>query len=387
MYNSKYIFSQLTLFLDRNHFNFLVRKYNGDSYVKSFTCWNQLLVLMFGQFSQRKSLRDLTMAIGAHRNKLYHLGFGKSVKLSNLSKANNSRDYRIFEDYAYSMVAKAQKKLEDDVFKLGGKVYAFDSTTIDLCLSVYEWAKFRCTKAGIKVHTLFDLETHIPEFFHITSANVHDSQTMDKIDYQKDAFYVFDRGYNDFVQLYYINIIGSFFVIRGKQNLNYRVIRWKRKMKKNIISDSIVKLDGYMSSMKYPTAFRRIVYHDEEQDREFTFLTNALSLEAQKVADLYKSRWQIELFFKWMKQHLNIQRFWGTTENAVRIQIYTAIITYCLAAIIYHDLKLDCSVYEMLQVLSMSLTDTTNIRELLDKPNYNIEKELYGSSEPLLFNF
>ena len=175
MYSIKYVFTQITSFLDRNHFNYLVRKYKGDSYVKSFTCWNQLLVLMFGQLCQRKSLRDLSMAIGAHKNKLFHLGFGKSVTLSNLSKANNSRDYRIFEDFAYHMVAKAQKKLNTEVFKLGGKVYAFDSTTIDLCLSVYEWAKFRRTKAGIKVHTLFDLETHIPEFFHITSANVHDS--------------------------------------------------------------------------------------------------------------------------------------------------------------------------------------------------------------------
>ena len=189
---------------------------------------------MFGQLCQRKGLRDLSMAIGAHRDKLYHLGFGKSVTLSNLSKANNSRDYRIFEDYAYFMVAQAQKKLNADVFKLGDKVYAFDSTTIDLCLSVYEWAKFRRTKAGIKVHTLFDLETHIPEFFHITSANVHDSKAMDEIDYQKDAFYVFDRGYNDFYQLNNINSLGSYFVVRGKQNLNYRVIRWKRRMKKNI---------------------------------------------------------------------------------------------------------------------------------------------------------
>ena len=387
MYSIKYVFSQITSFLDRSKFNRLVAKYNGDSYVKSFTCWNQLLVLMFGQLCQRKSLRDLSMAIGAHRDKLYHLGFGKSVTLSNLSKANNSRDYRIFEDYAYFMVAQAQKKLNADVFKLGGKVYAFDSTTIDLCLSVYEWAKFRRTKAGIKVHTLFDLETHIPEFFHITSANVHDSKAMDKIDYQKDAFYVFDRGYNDFYQLNNINSLGSYFVVRGKQNLNYRVIRWKRRMKKNILSDSIVKLDGYMSSRKYPNAFRRIVYYDEEQDREFTFLTNALSLEAQQVADLYKSRWQIELFFKWMKQHLNIQRFWGTTENAMRIQIYSAIITYCLAAIIHHDMKLKCSVYEMLQVLSMSLIDNSNIRDLLDPPNDNIVNELDGSSEPNLFNY
>lgn len=387
MYSFKYVFTQITSFLDRSKFNRIVAKYNGDSYVKSFTCWNQLLVLMFGQLSQRKSLRDLSKAIQAHRHKLYHLGFGKSVTLSNLSKANNSRNYRIFEDYAYHMVSLAQQKLDTDAFKLGGKVYAFDSTTIDLCLNVYEWAKFRRTKAGIKVHTLFDLDTHIPEFFHITSANVHDFKAMDKIDYQKDAFCVFDRGYNDFTQLYNINTLESFFVVRGKQNLNYRVIRWKRKMKKNIISDSIVKLEGYMSSRKYPIAFRRIVYYDEEQDREFTFLTNALSLEAHRVADLYKNRWQIELFFKWMKQHLNIQKFWGTTENAVRIQIYSAVISYCLAAIIHHELKLRCTIYEMLQVLNMSLTDIENMRDLLGQPNDNIINERNGYSEPNLFNF
>lgn len=368
----------MTQFLNRNKFNYIVSKYTGDYYVKSFTCWNHLLVLMFGQLSKRGSLRDLVMAVGANRNKMYHLGFGKSVTLSNLSKANTTRDYRIFEECAYYMIEQAQKKRINDVFKLGGKVYAFDSTTIDLCLSVYHWAKFRKSKGGIKVHTLYDLETQIPAFLHITTASVHDMNAMDKIPYEPDAFYVFDRGYNDFKRLFCINEIGSFFVVRGKANMNFRVIHWKRKMPKNILSDSIVKLVGYMSEKKYPSAFRRIVFYDEEQNREFTFLTNALGLNVQTVALLYKNRWQIELFFKWMKQHLNIQKFWGENENAVRIQIYSAVCAYCLVAIIHHDLNLDCSIYEILQILSMSLTNDDDIRELLNKSNFNIVNELNG---------
>lgn len=387
MYDKRFVFAQLTSFLNRNKFNYIVSKYNGDSYVKSFSCWNQLLALMFGQLSQRKSLRDLSMALGAHREKAYHLGLGKNVTRSNLSKANSNRDYRIFEEYAYYMVKTAQSKRSIDAFRVGGKVFAFDSTTVDLCLSVYSWAKFRKTKGGIKIHTLYDLEAQVPAFFHITTASVHDMNAMDIIPYQANAFYIFDRGYNDFKRLFNINEIESFFVIRGKNNMNFRHIRWKRKLKRNILSDSIVKLEGFTSERKYPKAFRRIAYFDEEQRRTFIFLTNALGLDAQKIADLYKNRWQIELFFKWMKQHLNIQRFWGETENAVKIQIYSAITAFCLVAIVQHDMKLDCTIYEILQILSMSLTDTTNIRELLDKSNFNNFKELYDSSEPLLFNF
>ena len=274
-----------------------------------------------------------------------------------------------------------------DIFKLHGKVYAFDSTTIDLCLSVYDWAHFRRAKGGIKVHTLFDLEAQVPTIFHITKAKVNDVNGMDVIPYEPNAFYVFDRGYNDFRRLFHINELGSFFVVRAKKTLKYQHVRWKRRMKKNVLSDSIIRLTIYKSSHDYPAVLRRIEYFDEEQNRIFVYLTNALSLDALDVANLYKNRWQIELFFKWMKQHLNIQRFWGTTENAVRIQIYSAIITYCLAAIIHHDMKLKCSVYEMLQVLSMSLIDNSNIRDLLDPPNDNIVNELDGSSEPNLFNY
>jgi len=387
MHKEKFVFAQLVEFLNADKFRHIVDKYQGNRYIKSFTCWNQLLVLMFGQLCNRKSLRDLAMAIGAHRGKGYHLGFGSDVKLSNLSKANTNRDYRIFEEFAYYMVGKAQSKRMDNIFKLGGKVYAFDSTTIDLCLNVYQWARFRKTRGGVKIHTLFDLETQIPTFFHITPAAVNDVNAMDVILYEPGSFYVFNRGYNDFKRLFKINGIRSMFVVRAKNNLQCKAVRWKRRMPKNVRSDCVVIFTGYMSEKHYPKPLRKIVFYDEDQDREFTFLTNVFSLGALQVALLYKNRWQIELFFKWMKQHLNIQKFWGVTENAVRIQIYSAITTYCLVAIVHHDLKLECTVYEMLQILSMSLTDKANLKDLLNKSNFNNVNERCGSSEPSLFVF
>ena len=385
MHKEKFVFAQLAEFLNGDKFRHIVDKYKGNNYVKSFTCWNQLLVLMFGQLSNRKSLRDLALVITAHHKKSFHLGFGKSVTLSNLSKANTNRDYRIFEEFAYYMIGQARAKRIQDVFELGGNVYAFDSTTIDLCLSVYEWARFRRAKGGIKIHTLYDLEAQVPAFIHITEASVNDVRAMDEMPYEPGAFYVFDRGYNDFKRLRVISELESFFVVRAKANLQFKAVRWKRRMPENVLSDSFIRLTGYASEKKYPGLLRRIVFYDKEQNREFTFLTNALTLDALKVTLLYKNRWQIELFFKWMKQHLNVQRFWGTTENAVRIQIYSAVTAYCLVAIVHHDLKLECSIYEALQILGMSLMDTTPIRTLLDKSNYKDVKEQTDNSEPLLF--
>ena len=387
MYKSKFVFAQLHSFLDYQKFRHIVDKYQGNRYVKTFTCWNQLLVLMFGQLCNRISLRDLIVAIEAHRSKSYHLGFGSSVTRSNLAKANQNRDYRIFEEYAYHLVVIAQSKRTNDVFKLGGKVYAFDSTTIDLCLSVFWWAKFRKKKGGIKVHTLYDVETQIQTFFHITTASVNDVNAMDVIPYQHDAYYIFDRGYNDFKRLYKINTIGSYFVVRAKKNIQYKAVKWKRKLPKNVLSDTLIELTGFYPKQYYPERFRLIRYWDEEQKREFMFLTNALSLTSLQVANLYKNRWQIELFFKWLKQHLKIERFWGVTENAVRIQIYSAIITYCLVAIVQSELWIERTTYEVLQILSISLTDTANLRDLFDKSNFKNVKELDMVSEPNLFNF
>ena len=387
MHQDKFIFAQLVSFLNRNHFNYLVRKYEGDKYVKFFSCWNQLLTLMFGQLSNRESLRDLIVAINAHQKKSYHLGFGKHVTKSNLAKANQNRDYHIFEDFAYFLVNEARRKRAVDIFKLGGNIYAFDSTTIDLCLDVFWWAKFRKYKGGIKIHTLYDIETQIPTFFHVTNAKVNDVNAMDVIPYEIGSYYVFDRGYNDFKRLYKIKTLDSFFVIRSKKNLQYKCIKWKRRLPKNILSDAEIELTGYYPHQYYPESLRLIRYWDNESNKEFTYLTNAKHLTAQQIANLYKNRWQVELFFKWLKQHLKIKKFWGTTENAVRIQIYAAISAYCLVAIIQHDMKLKRSTYELLQILSISLTDKTPLRELFDKTIFNNDKERNSSNEPLLFNF
>jgi hypothetical protein len=387
MYQEKYVFAQLVSFLDRNHFNYLVRKYGGDRYVKHFTCWNQLLAMMFGQLSNRVSLRDLIVALDAHRTKCYHLGVGKQVTKTTLARANQDRDCRIFEDFAYHMIAEAQRKRATDIFKLSGNVYAFDSTTIDLCLSVFWWAKFRKKKGGVKAHVLYDVEAQVPKFFHITNASVHDSKVMKEIPIESGSYYIFDRAYNNFKELYRIHQAGGYFVVRAKKNLQYETVSWKRRLPKNVMSDSTIRLTIYKSSKDYPTTLRRVVYWDDEQKREFVFLSNATHITSLQVADLYKNRWQVELFFKWLKQHLKIKKFWGTTENAVRIQIYCAIIAYCLVAIVQKDMQLDRSTYEVLQILGISLTDKTHLRDLLDSTKSQNVKELFSPNGPNLFNF
>ena len=387
MFQDKFVFSQLTSFLDRNHFNYLVRKYGGDKYVKHLTCWNQLLALMFGQLCNRESLRDVIVALEAHRSKCFHLGLGrKPIAKTTLATANQNRDYRIFEEFAFYMMTQAREKRATDIFKLGGKVYAFDSTTIPLCLSVFWWAKFRKKKGGVKAHVLYDLEAQVPAFYHITTASVNDSKAMQEIPYETDAYYIFDRGYNNFKELCRILRMESFFVVRAKSNLQYKCVRWKRRLPKNILTDAEIELTVCKSRKDYPENLRLVRYYDEEQDREFMFLTNAMDLTAQQVADLYKNRWQIELFFKWLKQHLKIKKFWSTTENAVRIQISAAITAYCLVAILQHDMQLKRSTYEVLQILSMSLTDKTPLRELFDKTYSNDVKEQSGPLIPGLFD-
>ena len=387
MHKDKFVFSQLIVFLDRNKFNYIVRKHDGDKYVKHFTCWNQLLSLMFGQLSNRESLRDLIIALDAHHSKCYHLGIGRNVSRSSLSRANQDRDYHIFEEYAYYLINEARQKRATEIFKLGGNIYAFDSTTIDLCLAVFWWAKFRKKKGGIKVHTLYDVETQIPAFIHITEAAVHDSKAMKEIPYESGSYYIFDRAYNNFKMLYKVHQIDAFFVVRAKKNLQYKSIKWKRRLPKNVLSDVTIELIGFYPKQYYPEQFRLVRYWDEEQKREFVFLTNAMHISALQVAELYKNRWQVELFFKWLKQHLKIKKFWGTTENAVRVQIYSAICTYCLVAIVQHDMQLDRSTYEVLQILSISLTDKTLLRDLFDKTKFQNDKERFGPNGPNLFNY
>ena len=387
MNKNKYIFAQLVEFLDKDKFRHLVDKYNGNRYVKSFTCWNQLLALMFGQLSNRESLRDVVVALEAHHTKCYHLGIGRNpIAKTTFASANQNRDYRIFEDFAFFMMEQARKKQATDIFKLKGHVYAFDSTTIPLCLSIFWWAKFRKKKGGVKTHVLYDLEAQVPAYFHFSTASVHDSKAMKYIHYESGSYYVFDRGYNAFKELHKIHLHESFFVVRAKKNLQFKCIRWKRRLPKNVLTDSVIELTDIITRQKYPERLRLVKYRDESQDREFVFLTNAFHLTSLEIAELYKNRWQVELFFKWLKQHLKIKKFWGTTENAVRIQISTAIISYCLVAIVQHDMQLKRSTYEVLQILSISLTDKTCLKELFDKTNFNDVKELSSSLFPGLFD-
>ena len=387
MNKDKYVFSQLTSNLDRSRFNDIVRKYQGDKYVKHFTCWNQLLALMFGQLSNRESLRDVIVALEAHQSKRYHLGMGREpIAKTTFATANQNRDYRIFEEFAFFMMEEARSKRAVDIFKLKGHVYAFDSTTIPLCLSVFFWAKFRKKKGGVKVHFLYDLEAQVPAYYHITTASVYDSMAMSGIPFESGSYYVFDRGYNAFAKLFHIHKVESFFVVRAKKNLQFKCLKWKRRLPKNVLTDAEIIFTEDGSFEKYPESLRLVRFHDEEQNRDFVFLTNAMHLSSLEVANLYKNRWQIELFHKWLKQHLKIKKFWGTTENAVRIQISAAIIAYCLVAIVQQSMKIERSTYEVLQILSISLTDKTPLQDLFEKTKINNVKDQIETLIPGLFD-
>ena len=273
------------------------------------------------------------------------------------------------------------------MFDLKGNIYAFDSTTTDLCMSLFEWAKFRKKKGGIKVHTLFDVEAGVPTFAYITEAKVHDVKAMDAIPYEAGSYYIFDRSYNDYKRLHATHTIGATFVVRAKKNVKYKRVSWKRNLQPNVLSDSVIQVTGHNQQESYPETLRLIRYWDEENQREFIFLTNNFDLSTLEVAELYRNRWQIELFFKWLKQHLKIKHFYGTSRNAVKIQVYVAIITFCLVAIVQHDMKLTLTTYVVLQILSVSLTAKMHLRDLLDKTNFQNVKDPSDSCEPLLFNF
>jgi len=379
MNKGKYIFAQLTDFLPRRVFDRIVENHLGNKYIRSFTCWNQMLCMVFGQLSSRDSMRDLILSLEAHQPKYYHLGFGSSVSRRNLGKANERRNCKIFEEFAYVLIDQARKSCYKNDFEIEveGNVYALDSTTIDLCLSVFWWAEFRKHKAGIKLHTLYDVKTSIPSFLHISNAKVHDVNILDIISFEKGSFYIVDKGYVDFSRLHKLHTQGSFFVTRAKDNMRFKRM-YSRKVDKTtgVQYDQIGKLETFKSRKSYPDKFRRIKYYDNEQDRVFIFITNNIDLKAEEIALLYKKRWEIELFFKWMKQHLKIKSFWGTTLNAVKIQVYCAVIAYCLVAIVGYKLKVNRSIYEILQILSISLLDKTSVREILTKCNYKNVKEL-----------
>ena len=387
MDKGKYVFAQITEFLPRRIFDRIVEKYQGNKLVRAFSCWNQMLCMVFGQLSNRDSLRDLNNAILAHRAKSYHMGFGKSFHLSTLARANINRDYRIYEEFATHLIALARKKnaVPDFEIKTEDHIYAFDSSIIELCLNVFCWATYRQNTGAVKMHTLYDVKTHIPCFTQITPAAVNDILMMDEIPYEKGSFYVFDRGYNCFERLYRIHSLASFFVFRARDNIKFRRI-YSNKVDKTtgIKTDQTGVFSVWKSRQRYPDKIRKITYTDCSTGRKFIFLTNNFRLQADQIALLYKYRWQIELFFKWIKQHLKITSFWGHTENAVKTQIYCAIITYCVVSILAKEIKSEHSIYEILQILGISLMDKTAIKELLTNTDYkNVKEPAYNL---LLFN-
>lgn len=382
MNQGKYVFTQIATFLPQRVFDRIVKEYNGNYRVRHFTCWNQMMAMMFGQLSNRDSLRDLVLTINTHPSKLYHMGFGKSISKSNLALANEQRPFEIFEAFAYHLIGEARKIcLNIDIeFSFSDAVYAFDSTTIDLCLNTFCWATFRRAKGAVKIHTQYDIRTSIPVFMEVTPASVHDVNAMDLITYEKGSFYIFDRGYLDYERLYFIHRALSFFVIRAKNNLKFKRI-YSNKIDKNtgVKYDQIGELTGFYSLQGYPEKIRKIKFYDADQNRTLIFLTNNLILPPEEIAKLYKNRWKIELFFKWIKQHFRITEFWGRTENAVKTQVYIAVITYTLIAIIKQKLKTKYSTYETLQILGASLLDKTSIQDLLKKPyDQEIKEQLYN---------
>jgi len=325
MNKGQYVFTQLCSFLPKVQFDWYVKRYEGNKYIKSFTCWNHLLVMIFGQLSNRESLRDLVSTLNAHQSKFNRLGFGMSVSRSNLAKANEIREVKIFEDMANLMISMARSKRsgEKDFF-LDGNVYAFDSSTISLCLSTYWWTKLHHDKGGVKLHTLFDVKTNIPAFNIITDAGIHDSRVMDRIPYEQGSYYVFDRAYMDTEQLYFIHRTESYFVVREKRKMKYSIVEDHNYNNPDtgVLADQTIRFEGHDSKKQYPDNIRRVTFYDKEGNKTFVFYTNNNLITPEDVALLYKYRWRIELFYKWLKQHLRIKEFYGTSENAVKIQIY-----------------------------------------------------------------
>lgn len=387
MHSGHYVFAQISKFLPKRCFERLTVKYDDRTRGWSLSHWNHLLVLMFGQLLGCKSLRELTDITVAHANKSFFLGFGKTpVNRQILSRANSLRDYRIFEEFAFHMVAIAQSKRLTREFELHGRFYAVDSTTIDLCLSVFRWAKFRTSKSGIRIHTQIDIVTEIPVFYRITNAQVHDVNSMDWLTYEPLACYVFDRGYFDLARLYEIHSSGAFFIIREKFHPAYEIESGYdfEERDDNVLRDQTVRFTGKRNKTNYPASVRRIVYYSPELRRTFTYYTNNFYLEATNIALLYRYRWQVELFFKWIKQHLRVKTFWGESENAVRIQIHVAIITYCLIGIIEHDMQIGRPIVEVMRILGSSLLTMDDIRELLEPFKQTDEKHDDGQ---LCFDF
>jgi len=389
MYTGKTLFAQIMDFLPWSTFHRITERYGGDYRVRTFRCAEQFRVMAFAQLTYRESLRDIEACLSAQTSKLYHMGIGESVSRSTLADANESRDWRIYADFAQSLITQARRLYAKESLgvDLSNTVYALDSTTIDLCLSTFPWATFRSSKAAVKVHTLLDLRGAIPSFVHISEGKLHDINIMDLLIPESGAFYVMDRAYVDFCRLYALHQAGSFFVTRAKSNLDARrVYSAPADRSAGIICDQRIALNGYYSHREYPNHIRRIRFKDSETGKMLVFLTNQTTLPALTICALYKARWQVELFFKWIKQHLRIKRFYGASENAVKTQIWIAVSVYLLIAIIKKRLNLEASLYTLLQIISVTLFEKMPLQQAFQGNSYithmhenKNQLNLYGS--------
>ena len=389
MYLGKTLFAQVMDFLPWKTFHRIVDRYGGDHRTRSLSCAEQFRVMAFAQLTYRESLRDIEVCLAAQAGKLYHMGIGAAVARSTLADANESRDWRIYFELAQRLIGKARALYVDEEFgvELANTVYALDATTIDLCLSMFPWAPFRSTKAAVKLHTLLDLRGAIPTFIHISDGKMHDVNVLDLLVIEAGAFYVMDRGYLDFERLYGLDQAKAFFVTRAKRNLDARRL-YSAPVNRDtgLVCDQTIALNGFYAAKHYPSHLRRIRYRDPESGKTLVFLTNQFALPALTICGLYRCRWQVELFFKWIKQHLRIKRFYGTSENAVRTQIWIAISVYVLVAIIKKQLRLDVTLHTLLQILSLTLFEKLPMQQVFGRVD-PVENNLISDRQLKLFEF
>lgn len=389
MYIGKTLFAQLMDFLPWTTFSRIVKRYEGDRYVKSLSCAQHFRVMAFAQLAYRESLRDIEVCLAAQSSKLYHMGLRQPVRRATLADANTKRDWRIYADFAQRLITQARGLYADTPLDIDwdGTAYALDSTTIDLCLTLFPWAPFRTTKSAVKVHTLLDLQGHIPSFIHVSDGKWHDVNVLDILLIEPGAFYIMDRAYVDFERLYMVHGSGAFFVTRAKRNLNARrVYSHAVDRSTGLICDQTIALNAQKSFDKYPDHFRRVRFKDPDTGETLVFLTNHFNLPAMTICKLYKARWHVELFFKWIKQHLRIKRFFGTSENAVKSQIWIAVSVYVLVAIVKKRMDTDASLYTLLQIFSLTLFEKMPLEQVVTAIDNTFEHDV-SSNQLNLFDF
>ena len=388
MNSGKYVFAQLLEFINRYEFDKCVSKYNGDYRTRDFNCWNQFIQLFFGQLTARNSLRDICTCLKAHKNKLYHLGIKKYVNQSTLSRANERRDWKIFADFGEYLIKLVRPMYLNSPIPnvdIDNEVFALDSTTVSLSLKLFSWAPGKYSRGAVKIHTLLDLRGSIPSYILITDGKYHDSNVLDILTPIPDAIYVMDKAYIDFKALHRIHELEAFFISRAKSTLDFTVLEENFNIDKRtgLRSDKIIELNGYKSKRLYPESLRLIEYYDDEKDIILVFLSNNKEVSALEIAKLYRNRWQIEVFFKWIKQNLIIKTLWGHSENAVKIHIWVAICTYLIVAHVKYSLKSELSIYEIMQILGISAFDKTAVKELLTEfqtnQNFKEQRDLFSN--------